>query len=91
VQPIGYFHPAGRHRPNLLSNKLEVIKLTFPGSVVGIPEGLYQACQAQGLTYNPAPIVEAAIVSPAVAVGPVVEPAGKPGTGKKKMETLRTG
>ena len=91
MQPIAISIQRSAIGPDLLSNTLEVIKLTFLDSVVAIPEGLYQARQAQVLTYNPAPIVEAAIVTASVAVGPVVEPAGKPGTGKKKMETLRTG
>src|SRR5262249_36292145 len=46
--------------PDLLSNTLEVVKLTSLGSVVAVPELLYQARQAQSLTYNPTPIVVAA-------------------------------
>lgn len=48
--------------PDLLSNTLEVVKLTSLGSVVAVPELLFQARQAQSLTYNPTPIVVAAIV-----------------------------
>ena len=48
--------------PDLLSNTLEVVKLTSLGSVVAVPELLYQARQAQSLTYNPTPIVMAAVV-----------------------------
>lgn len=48
--------------PDLLSNTLEVVKLTSLGSVVATPELLFQARQAQSLTYNPTPIVLAAIV-----------------------------
>jgi polar amino acid transport system permease protein len=48
--------------PDLLSNTLEVIKLTSLGSVVAMPELLFQARQAQSLTYNPTPIVLAAII-----------------------------
>jgi polar amino acid transport system permease protein len=48
--------------PDLLSNTLEVVKLTSLGSVVAVPELLYQARQAQSLTYNPTPLVVAAIV-----------------------------
>ena len=48
--------------PDLLSNTLEVIKLTSLGSVVAMPELLFQARQAQSLTYNPTPIVVAAII-----------------------------
>jgi polar amino acid transport system permease protein len=48
--------------PDLLSNTLEVVKLTSLGSVVAMPELLFQARQAQSLTYSPTPIVLAAIV-----------------------------
>jgi len=48
--------------PDLLSNTLEVVKLTSLGSVVAMPELLFQARQAQSLTYNPTPIVLAAII-----------------------------
>jgi polar amino acid transport system permease protein len=48
--------------PDLLSNTLEVVKLTSLGSVVAVPELLYQARQAQSLTYSPTPIVVAALV-----------------------------
>jgi polar amino acid transport system permease protein len=48
--------------PDLLSNTLEVIKLTSLGSVVAMPELLFQARQAQSVTYNPTPIVLAALV-----------------------------
>jgi polar amino acid transport system permease protein len=48
--------------PDLLSNTLEVVKLTSLGSVVAVPELLFQARQTQGLTYNPTPIVLAAII-----------------------------
>lgn len=48
--------------PDLLSNTLEVVKLTSLGSVVAMPELLFQARQAQSLTYNPTPIVLAALI-----------------------------
>jgi polar amino acid transport system permease protein len=48
--------------PDLLSNTLEVVKLTSLGSVVAVPELLYQARQAQSITYSPTPIVVAAII-----------------------------
>ena len=48
--------------PDLLSNTLEVVKLTSLGSVVAVPELLYQARQAQSVTFNPTPIVMAAVV-----------------------------
>src|SRR5215813_10808321 len=43
-------------------NTLEVVKLTALGSVVAMPELLFQARQAQSLTYNPTPIVVAALI-----------------------------
>lgn len=48
--------------PDLLSNTLEVVKLTSLASVVALPELLYQARQAQSVTYNPTPIVAAAVL-----------------------------
>ena len=48
--------------PDLMSNTLEVVKLTALGSVVAMPELLFQARQAQSLTYNPTPIVVAALM-----------------------------
>jgi polar amino acid transport system permease protein len=48
--------------PDLLSNTLEVVKLTSIASVVAVPELLFQARQAQSLTYNPTPIMVAAII-----------------------------
>jgi polar amino acid transport system permease protein len=48
--------------PDLVSNTLEVVKLTSIASVVALPELLYQARQAQSVTYNPTPIVAAALV-----------------------------
>lgn len=48
--------------PDLLSNTLEVVKLTSLASVVALPELLFQARQAQSLTYNATPIVAAAVL-----------------------------
>ncbi len=48
--------------PDLLSNTLEVVKLTSLASVVALPELLFQARQAQSLTYNPTPIVAVAVM-----------------------------
>jgi polar amino acid transport system permease protein len=48
--------------PDLLSNTLEVVKLTALGSVVAVPELLFQARQAQSVTFNPTPIVMAAAI-----------------------------
>ena len=46
--------------PDLVSNTLEVIKLTTLASVVALPELLNNARQAQALTYSPTPIMVAA-------------------------------
>jgi polar amino acid transport system permease protein len=48
--------------PDLLSNTLEVIKLTSIASVVALPELLHAAREAQSLTYNATPIVAAGII-----------------------------
>ena len=48
--------------PDLVSNTLEVIKLTTLASVVAMPELLNNARQAQALTYNPTPVVLAALM-----------------------------
>lgn len=48
--------------PDLVSNTLEVVKLTSIASVVALPELLYQARQAQSVTFNATPIVAAAAI-----------------------------
>jgi len=48
--------------PDLLSNTLEVVKLTSIASVVALPELLYAARQAQSITYNATPIIAAGII-----------------------------
>jgi len=48
--------------PDLISNTVEVIKLTTIASVVALPELLNNARQAQALTYNATPIVLAALI-----------------------------
>ena len=48
--------------PDLIGNTLEVVKLTSIASVVALPELLFQARQAQSVTYNPTPIVMAAVI-----------------------------
>jgi polar amino acid transport system permease protein len=47
--------------PDLISNTVEVVKLTSIASVVALPELLFQARQAQSVTYNASPIVAAAV------------------------------
>jgi polar amino acid transport system permease protein len=48
--------------PDLISNTLEVVKLTSIASVVALPELLYAARQAQSLTYNATPILAAGLI-----------------------------
>lgn len=48
--------------PDLVSNTLEVVKLTSLASVVALPELLYAARQAQSVTYNATPIIAAGII-----------------------------
>ncbi len=48
--------------PDLVSNTVEVVKLTSLASVVALPEMLYSADMARSLTYNSSPIVLAALV-----------------------------
>jgi len=46
--------------PDLIGNTLEVVKLTSIASVVALPELLFQARQAQSVTFNATPILVAA-------------------------------
>lgn len=48
--------------PDLISNTLEVVKLTSIASVVAIPELLFQARQVQNFTYNATPLMAAAVL-----------------------------
>lgn len=48
--------------PDLLSNTIEVVKLTSLASVVSLGEMLYRADMARSITYNASPIVLAAAV-----------------------------
>lgn len=48
--------------PDLVSNGIEVVKLTTIASVVALPELLRVARDAQSLVYNPSPIVLAALL-----------------------------
>ncbi len=48
--------------PDLISNTLEVVKLTSLASVVALPELLYAARSAQSVTYNASPLIAAAAV-----------------------------
>ena len=48
--------------PDLLSNTLEVVKLTSIASVVALPELLYSADMARSVTFNASPIVLAAAI-----------------------------
>jgi polar amino acid transport system permease protein len=48
--------------PDLVSNTVEVVKLTSIASVVSFPELLYSADMARSLTFNSSPVVLAAII-----------------------------
>ncbi|WP_027348770.1 amino acid ABC transporter permease [Halotalea alkalilenta] len=48
--------------PDLLSNTVEVIKLTSLASVVSLADLLYRAEMARSLTYNSSPIVAAGVI-----------------------------
>ncbi len=48
--------------PDLISNTLEVVKLTSIASVVALPELLFAARQAQSVTYNATPIIAAGVI-----------------------------
>ncbi|WP_118137822.1 amino acid ABC transporter permease [Oceanicella sp. SM1341] len=48
--------------PDLLSNTIEVVKLTSLASVVSLGELLYSANMARSLTYNASPIMLAALI-----------------------------
>ena len=48
--------------PDLVSNTLEVVKLTSLASVVALPELLRMARVAQGITFNPTPLILAAVL-----------------------------
>lgn len=48
--------------PDLISNTVEVVKLTSIASVVALPELLYAADMARSVTFNASPIVLAAAV-----------------------------
>jgi polar amino acid transport system permease protein len=48
--------------PDLVSNTVEVVKLTSIASVVALPELLYSADMARSITFNASPIVLAAAI-----------------------------
>lgn len=48
--------------PDLVSNTVEVVKLTSTASVVALPELLYAADMARSVTYNPSSLVLAAAI-----------------------------
>lgn len=52
--------------PELLSNTVELIKLTTLASVISVPELLHSADLARSLTYNSSPLVLAALIYLAV-------------------------
>ena len=54
--------------PDLVSNTVEVVKLTSLASVVALPELLYSADMARSVTFNSSPIVLAAVIYLAMLV-----------------------
>ena len=48
--------------PDLISNTLEVAKITSIASVVALPELLYAARQVQSVTYNATPVIAAGLI-----------------------------
>jgi polar amino acid transport system permease protein len=48
--------------PDLLSNTVELVKLTTLASVIAVPELLHAADLARSLTYNTSPLVMAALI-----------------------------
>src|SRR5919106_1624124 len=60
--PRGQFEATRNVIPDLISNTLEVVKLTSIASVVALPELLFAARQAQSVTYNATPIIAAGII-----------------------------
>jgi len=48
--------------PDLISNTIEVVKLTALASVVGLPEMLYSSDMGRAMTQNASPIVLAAAI-----------------------------
>ena len=52
----------GNVLPDLVSNTVEVVKLTSIASVVALPEMLYSADMARSVTFNASPIVLAAAI-----------------------------
>ncbi len=57
--------------PDLVSNTVEVVKLTSLASIVALPELLYSSDMARALTYNASPLVLAALIYLAI-LWPVV-------------------
>ena len=81
--------------PDLISNTLEVIKLTTLASVVALPELLNNARQAQALTYNATPDRAGGVDLPGAAVADRAAPeppgAQEPGCGGDRLSRLRLG
>jgi polar amino acid transport system permease protein len=48
--------------PDLISNTIEVVKLTSLASVVALPEMLYSSDMARAVTYNASPMTLAALI-----------------------------
>lgn len=48
--------------PDIVSNIIEGVKLSTIGAVVAMPELLFQARQAQNITYNATPVIAATVI-----------------------------
>jgi polar amino acid transport system permease protein len=57
--------------PDLISNTVELVKLTTLASVASAPELLHEADLARSLTYNTSPFILASLIYP-IALWPVV-------------------
>ncbi len=62
--------------PELISNTVELIKLTTLASIVSVPELLHSADLARSLTYNSSPLILAALIYFAI-LWPLVRLAGR--------------
>ena len=75
--------------PDLVSNTVEVVKLTSIASVVSFTELLYAADMARSVTFNTSPIVLAAAIY-LVLLWPVVRLMSRSSTGSRHDRHVRT-
>ena len=74
--------------PDLVSNTVEVVKLTSIASVVALPELLYSADMARSVTFNSSPIMLAAGNLPLCCAGRAFDPPA--GTADRDVKCGRT-